>query len=313
MNDLFKSDSVKKYYVAQKIGVIGAILKKSPLYIKALDNVTFTITKDRVLTIVGESGSGKTTLGKIITTLEYPTSGNTYFKGELVTRKNAQNIRKNFDMVFQNPSTSLNPRMRIKDIVSEALGKQDSNSAKEVIERVGLPYEEIKNKQPRELSGGQIQRIAISKTIAKQAELIVLDEPTSALDESIQAQILNLLVELQNEYKLTYVFITHNIFVAKYIGDEVLVLYAGKIAEYGQASQVLGNPFHPYTQLLISSVPSINSKELKPPDGDAPSLIDRPLGCSFHPRCPFVMNKCREEEPPLTKQGNSLVACWLYE
>lgn len=335
MSELYRFEDVQKYYLARKRGIIDDILRVPKIYVKALDGVTLTIPTGKVVSIVGESGSGKTTLGKIAVTLESPTKGNLIYNGENVTKKNFANVRKHVDMVFQNPSTSLNPKMKVKDIVKESLLNLEPNDRKEfmgeakaqgitfetllenkaedAISQVGLIYKEVKNKQARELSGGQVQRVAIARSIIKKPDLLVLDEPTSALDESIQAQVLNILVDLQEKFHLTYLFITHNILVAKYVSDYMIVLYAGKIVEYGPTDSVMSKPLHPYTQLLLSSVPTIDKKEVKPPVGDVPSLINLPTGCRFHPRCPFVMAKCKTDDPPLSKQGEYEVACWLYE
>ncbi len=313
MSEIIRLDNVEKYYLAQKRGLIDSMVRVPKIFVKALDGVSISMERGGVVAIVGESGSGKTTMGKIITTLERPTKGDVYFEGVKIEKKNYKETRKKLDMVFQNPSTSLNPKMKVKDIVSEPLGHFDEKQVSEVIAQVGLTYNEVKNKQARELSGGQVQRIAIAKALMKRPELLILDEPTSALDESIQAQVLNLLVDLQEKYKLTYLFITHNILVAKYISDFITVLYAGKVVEYGTTDDVLSKPLHPYTQLLLSSVPTTDTKEVKPPTGDVPSLINLPSGCRFHPRCPFVMEVCKTKDPPLRNNGNNKVACWLYE
>jgi len=313
MSEIIRLDNVEKYYLAQKRGLVDTIIKVPKIFVKALDGVSISISQGSVVAIVGESGSGKTTLGKIITTLENPTRGEVFFEGIKVEKKNYVEIRKKLDMVFQNPGTSLNPKMKIKDIVSEPLGHFDEKKVSDVINEVGLSYNEVKNKQPREMSGGQVQRVAVAKALMKQPNLLVLDEPTSALDESIQAQVLNLLVDIQEKFKLTYLFITHNILVAKYISDFITVLYAGKIVEYGPTEDVLSKPLHPYTQLLLSSVPTTDTREVKPPIGDVPSLINLPSGCRFHPRCPFVMEVCKTKDPPLRNNGNNQVACWLYE
>jgi len=313
MSEIIRLDNVEKYYLAQKRGLVDTIIKVPKIFVKALDGVSISISQGSVVAIVGESGSGKTTLGKIITTLENPTRGEVFFEGIKVEKKNYVEIRKKLDMVFQNPGTSLNPKMKIKDIVSEPLGHFDEKKVSDVINEVGLSYNEVKDKQPREMSGGQVQRVAIAKALMKQPNLLVLDEPTSALDESIQAQVLNLLVDIQEKFKLTYLFITHNILVAKYISDFITVLYAGKIVEYGPTEDVLSKPLHPYTQLLLSSVPTTDTREVKPPVGDVPSLINLPSGCRFHPRCPFVMEVCKTKDPPLRNNGNNQVACWLYE
>jgi len=335
MSEICRLEDVQKYYLAQKRGLLDSLLGVPKIFVKALDGVTISVPREKVVAVVGESGSGKTTMGKILITLEKPTKGSAFFEGKKIERNTYVEVRKNVDMVFQNPSTSLNPKMKVKDIVVEPLLHielerrkellEEAKSAgityeallykkvEEVIGQVGLAYNEVKNKQARELSGGQVQRVAVAKALIKRPELLVLDEPTSALDESIQAQVLNILVELQDHYKLTYVFITHNILVAKYISDFIVVLYAGKIVEYGQTQEVLAKPLHPYTQLLLSSVPTTDVKDVKPPVGDVPSLINLPPGCRFHPRCPFVMEKCKTEDPPLINYGNYQVACWLYE
>ncbi len=311
--DIIKFENVKKYYPAEKITFIDRLRKEKIKYIKALDNININVKRGTVLGVVGESGSGKTTMGKIMVTLELPTEGRVYFNGKTVDKNNLNEMREKIDMVFQNPYTSLNPRLKIREIISESAKKIDEESIKESLENVGIPYEESKNKTIRELSGGQIQRVAIAKALIKRPELIILDEPTSALDESVQAQILNILVDLQQEYNLTYVFITHNINVARYISDYIAVIYTGKIVEYGPMQEVLDNPQHPYTKSLINSIPSFKSKELNPPKGEIPSLINLPRGCTFNPRCPFAMEKCRVEEPKVVDVGNSKVACWLYE
>ena len=202
--------------------------------------------------------------------------------------------------------------MKVIELLTESLGRFDKDKINEVLVSVGLNYEDIENKDPRELSGGQIQRIAIARALIKNPEVIILDEPTSALDESVQAQILNILADAQKTRSLTYLFITHNILVARYISDFIIILYSGKIFEYGPTEKIISKPLHPYTQLLMSSIPTTNSKILKPPEGDVPSLINPPTGCRFHPRCPFVMEKCKTEEPKVSRQGEVLVSCWLY-
>ncbi len=335
MSEIYRFEDVEKYYLARKRGIIDDLLRVPKIYVKALDGVTLSIPAGKVVAIVGESGSGKTTLGKIAVTLESPTKGNLVYNGDPINKSDISKVRKHVDMVFQNPATSLNPKMKVKDIVKESLlnlepGERKEfqaeakslgityeqlleKKAEEAIAQVGLIYDEVKNKQARELSGGQVQRVAIARSIIKHPDLLVLDEPTSALDESIQAQVLNILVDLQEKFKLTYLFITHNILVAKYVSDYIIVLYAGKIVEYGPTDNVLTKPLHPYTQLLLSSVPTTDRKEVKPPVGDVPSLINLPSGCRFHPRCPFVMEKCKTDDPPLRKEGEYQVACWLYE
>lgn len=313
MGEIYRLESIKKYYDASKQGVLGKIMRKPPRYARALDDISLTLNENSIMAVVGESGSGKTTLGKVISTIENQTSGNRYFKGQEVTKANLSSVRKKVDVVFQNPSTSLNPRVKISELISESLDKKDEDRVQSVLEGVGLPFKEVRNKQPRELSGGQVQRVAIAKALVKNPELIVLDEPTSALDESVQSQVLNILTDLQREYRTSYLFITHNILVAGYMSETILVLYAGRIMEQGNTEEVLSKPMHPYTQLLLASIPKTTSKEVVSPTGDVPSLIDVPKGCRFHPRCPFVMEKCKTTEPPLIAQGNYKISCWLYE
>ncbi|WP_338604244.1 ABC transporter ATP-binding protein [Sulfolobus tengchongensis] len=312
-NVLYKAIDIKKYYLASKRGTLETLARKPPIFVKALDGINVDIKKGEVLGVVGESGSGKTTLGRILATLEKPTSGRLIFMGTEVNDKNTIQVRKHIHMVFQNPMTSVNPRMKVKDIVKEAMKDKSEEKVKELLAEIGLDYNYVKDKYPRELSGGQLQRVAIARALAKEPEFLILDEPTSALDASVQAQILNLLVDLQRDRKLTYLFITHNISVARFISDRVIIMYAGKVVEEGSAKEVISEPLHPYTQSLLNSVPELGKKELKPPSGEVPSLINPPNGCRFHPRCPFVMQTCKEREPPLVEVNGRKVACWLYE
>jgi peptide/nickel transport system ATP-binding protein len=312
MDEVFEVKNVKKLFLASKIGILEKLFGAKPVYVDALDNVNLVIHKGTTLGVVGESGSGKTTLGKVLATLEDPTEGEVFFEGVRIAKSNVGIVRDKVSMVFQNPATSVNPRMKVIDLLAEALGKFDKDRITDVLDSVGLNYKDIENKDPRELSGGQIQRISIARALIKNPEVIILDEPTSALDESVQAQILNILTDAQRTRKLTYLFITHNILVARYISDYIVILYSGKVFEYGPAEDVISKPLHPYTQLLMSSIPTTSSKVLKPPEGDVPSLINPPAGCRFHPRCPFVMEKCKTEEPKVSKQGEVLVSCWLY-
>ncbi|ARM75429.1 ABC transporter ATP-binding protein [Acidianus manzaensis] len=315
MDELFRVVGLKKYFLGGKYGVFEKLFREKPVIVKALDGIDLEIYHNEVLGMVGESGSGKTTLGRVLATLENPTEGEIYFEGEKITQKNIDKIRKQVQMVFQNPSSSIDPRMRIFDIVAEPLRKVNETEKRErvkkVLEDVGLDYDYVSNKYPRELSGGQLQRIAIARAIITEPIFLVLDEPTSALDVSVQAQILNLLVKIQKEKELTYMFITHNINVARYISDRIGVLYAGKLTEIGNAEDIISSPKHPYTQSLINSIPSLTRRELNPPKGEVPSLINPPTGCRFHPRCPFAMDICSKKEPPLFDVNGRKVACWL--
>jgi peptide/nickel transport system ATP-binding protein len=312
MSEIFRFENVKKLYPVQKKQLLDTITRRKIPNVRALENINLTIETGKILSVVGESGSGKSTLGKIVATIEEPTEGKIYYEGKEINKNSIRNVRKNVSMVFQNPSTSINPRMKVKDLVSEPLGKFNEEAVKNVLNSVGLDYDDSKDKQPREFSGGQVQRIAIARALIKEPKLLVLDEPTSALDESIQAQMLNLLISIQKKKNLTYIFITHNIGVAKYISDEMIVIYAGQAVEIGDTKKILETPQHPYTQLLISSIPSFNSKEVASPVGDVPSLINPPEGCRFHNRCPFVMEICKTREPGYTDVNGVKVLCWLY-
>ena len=306
-------------------------------YVKAVDGVSLTIQQGKTLALVGESGCGKTTVGKSILQLIPPTAGSVRYNGrELVglERKRLREMRAEFQLIFQDPYSSLNPRMRIVEIIEEGMNalnleddgkgthrqpanrgtpKQEELDA--LLESVGLPPE-TKWRYPHEFSGGQRQRIAIARALAVHPKLIVCDEPTSALDVSVQAQILNLLKELQNSLGLAYLFITHNISVVEYLADEVAVMYLGRIVEYGSVDEVLNNPRHPYTQALLSAVPVIeleSKRHIIHLHGDLPSPANPPAGCHFHPRCPHVMPICRETYPATsTFSSTHSTRCYLY-
>ncbi|AWR96274.1 ATP-binding cassette domain-containing protein [Acidianus sulfidivorans JP7] len=315
MNELITAVGLKKYFIVSGNDLLDKILRRAVITVKALDGIDLEIYEKETLGVVGESGSGKTTLGRILVTLDKPTAGEIYYRGEKITSKNLKEIRKKMSIVFQNPATSIDPKMRIFNVVAEPLRRVNSEEkrklVKEALESVGLDFDYVANKYPKELSGGQLQRVAIARALITNPEFIVLDEATSALDASVQSQILNLLVKIQREKGLTYMFITHNINVARYISDRIAVLYAGKLMEIGDSESVISSPKHPYTQSLIASVPSLNNRDLKPPSGEVPSLINPPPGCRFNPRCPFVMEICKKQDPPLFEYNGRKVACWL--
>jgi len=276
------------------------------------------IGSGEVLALVGESGSGKTTLGRMLATLETITRGEIYFMNQKMTKKSWKKVRRQVQMVFQNPTDSLDPRMPIKDIVTEPLHKSGTSRQDKdamfgsALALVGLDADTFAQRRPRDLSGGQRQRVAVARAIISSPTFIVLDEPTSALDASVQAQVLNLLSRIHDELKLTYLFITHNISVARFISDRIAVMYAGKVIEIGPTEEVISNAKHPYTQALLRSVPTIQTQEVVPPEGEVPSLVNLPSGCRFHPRCPNAMDICKQQEPPLKKVGKAEAACWLY-
>ena len=316
---VFKTQGLTKWFEAGKRSFLMSLLSRGPrAYVKAVDGVDFEIAPGEVLALVGESGSGKTTLGRMLVTLETPTDGDIYFMGQKLGKKQRKKVRRQVQMVFQNPTDSLDPRMPIKDIVTEPLArshasKQDKQAQFETaLSLVGLDAKTFAQRRSRDLSGGQRQRVAVARAIVSNPTFIVLDEPTSALDASVQAQVLNLLAKIHDELKLTYLFITHNIAVARFISDRIAVMYAGKVVETGPTEEVISKPKHPYTQALLKSVPTIQTHEVVPPAGEVPSLVNLPTGCRFHPRCPYVMDICRQTEPPLKKSGDIDVACYLY-
>jgi oligopeptide/dipeptide ABC transporter ATP-binding protein len=295
------------------------VLSRKRKFMRVLDNVSFSVLKGETLGIVGESGSGKTTLARILLGLIKPNSGKVTFMGEDLFKLRKLN-KLEVQAVFQDPDSSLDPMLQVKDIVSEPLlnekmSKEEvKKSVIEMLNRVGLS-EEIMNRYPFELSGGQKQRVAIARALIKKPKFIVLDEPTSALDVSIQAQLLNLLIKLQEEFGLTYLFISHNVNVVNYVSDRVAVIYAGQLVEIGAVDDLINNPLHPYTKLLSACVPHPNPENrITVKDfGEVPSLINPPSGCRFHPRCPYAMEICKKISPKLEKISEThWVACHLF-
>ncbi|MCF6325510.1 MAG: ABC transporter ATP-binding protein [Gammaproteobacteria bacterium] len=292
----------------------------------AVDGLSLQIEKGRTLALVGESGCGKTTVGKAILQLNRPTSGEVLFEGDDLTQISDIGLRfrrKDFQIIFQDPFSSMNPRMKVVDIIREGmvtLGIGGSNAEQlsrvdQLLVQVGLPLN-VRDRYPHEFSGGQRQRICIARALAVNPKLIICDEPTSALDVSVQAQILNLLKELQQTMGLSYLFITHNLSVVSYLADEVAVMYLGRIVEQGTVDDVLNNPQHPYTQALISAIPVIDKADgrtLIRLEGDLPSPASPPAGCHFHTRCPKAMAQCGERYPQRSNLSNShRVNCFLY-
>ncbi|MFD0869899.1 peptide ABC transporter ATP-binding protein [Chlamydia abortus] len=295
-------------------------------YLRAVNDVSFTIQKGETFSIVGESGCGKSTTGRLITNLLTPSEGEIWFNGQEISKLNANQmrpLRKQMQMVFQDPYASLNPRMKIKDIVGEPLLIHESMSAAErekevhkLLEVVGLNSFHGE-RYPHEFSGGQRQRVGIARALAVKPSLIVADEPVSALDVSIQSQVLNLLQDLQEEFALTYLFISHDLSVVEHISDRIGVMYLGSMVEVADKETLYDKPLHPYTQALFSSVP-VPDPRLKRErivlKGDLPSPVDPPSGCRFHTRCPSCMEMCKTKVPEFKEVApNHYVACHLYE
>ncbi len=293
--------------------------------IRAVDDISFTILKGQTLGLVGESGSGKTTTGRVISRLTEPTAGRVIYDGiDLTTLRGKQlkRMRRRIQMIFQDPSSSLNRRKTAGQIVSEPLhihrianAKGMDDKISEVMEMAGLSRRFV-NRFPHEMSGGQRQRVGIARALAADPEFIICDEPVTALDVSIQAQILNLLMSLQQKLSLTYLFIAHDLSVVKHVSDRVAVMYLGKLVEIAETGALFERPKHPYTQALLAAIPKPDPKA--PPRkalyGEVPSPIDPPSGCRFHPRCPqFIGEVCRTVPPPeVTLEDGTQVSCHLY-
>jgi oligopeptide/dipeptide ABC transporter ATP-binding protein len=293
------------------------------LVVHAVDDVNLGLGKSETLGLVGESGCGKTTLARTILMLTRPTSGKIFLGGVEITElrdNDLKKIRRKIQPVFQDPYSSLDPRMRTRDIVAEPLvatGVKDRNTitklARESLDRVGLKPEHL-DRFPHEFSGGQRQRIGIARALITSPDLIVLDEPTSSLDASIQAQVLNLLKDLQRELGLSYLLISHNMNVVYHMSNRIAVMYLGKIVEYGETEQIVGSPRHPYTAALLTAVPKPDPKlrkDLFEIKGEVPSPVDPPKGCRYHTRCPRATKECTEQEPLLAETENKhFVACF---
>jgi len=305
---LLQVDGLKVHFPVRR-----GLLQRTVGHVRAVDDVSLAIEAGRTLALVGESGCGKTTVGKALLRLTEPTAGSVVLDGEAVTARNLAALRRQLQMVFQDPFSSLNPRMRVADILLEgmdALGVgaagQRRAAVARLLQQVGLP-DDAGGRYPHAFSGGQRQRIAIARALAVSPRLVICDEPTSALDVSVQAQILNLLKDLQDALGLAYLFITHNLAVVEYLAHQLAVMYLGRIVEHGPAAEVLRAPRHPYTQALVSAVPRIEPHAggtVIRLAGDQPSPLNPPDGCHFHPRCPHAGEICRRTYPDRTELGD---------
>ncbi len=317
---LLEVTDLKKHFPIHR-----GLMQRVTGHVKAVDGISFQINEGETLGLVGESGCGKTTAGRTLLRLYEPDAGQIRFDGRDVTDvkgSELRNLRREMQIVFQDPYSSLNPRMTIRDIVEEGLvvhnlGTREERLARvqDVLEKVGLDPTYI-NRYPHEFSGGQRQRISVARALILNPRFIVLDEPVSALDVSIQSQIINLLNELKDEFQLTYLFISHDLSVVEYISDRVAVMYLGEIVEMTTSEQLYENPLHPYTKALLSSIPLNSPSEKKERivlEGDVPSPIHPPSGCRFHPRCPLAMGHCNQEPPRQLDLDGHLVSCYAVE
>lgn len=319
---LLRLENLSKWFVLKR-GFLG----KS--YLKAVNDVSFDLSRGETFGLVGESGCGKTTLGRLIVRIYEPTSGEAIFHDNgtevdlfKLSEKQFQPYRKKIQMIFQDPYGSLNPRLTVFQIVTEGLGsqytqKEKKDLAMQVLSDVGLRPEYLM-RYPHEFSGGQRQRISIARALIVRPQLLICDEPVSALDVSVQAQVINLLMSLKERYNLTYLFIAHDLAVVKHVSDRIGIMYLGRIVEIAKSDEIFSNPLHPYTRALISSVPVPNPRlrklhSVEPIRGEISSPIDPPDACLFAPRCPYAMKVCSERFPELrATDGSHRVACFLY-
>jgi oligopeptide/dipeptide ABC transporter ATP-binding protein len=321
LGPLVRTEDLSKEFPAGSLDLLG----RKRLVVHAVDGVNLAIMPGETLGLVGESGSGKSTLGRLVLKLLEPTAGRVFFEGRDlagVSRRDLRALRRQMQLVFQDPYASLNPRMRVRSIVGEGIeihklarGREKEERIVSLLEMVGMGADALE-RYPHEFSGGQRQRIGIARALAVNPRFLVLDEPVSALDVSIQAQIINLLQDLQERLHLTYLFIAHDLRVVEHISQRTAIMYLGKIVELADRDEIYANPRHPYTRALLSAIPTIDTankpERIKLP-GEMPSPMNPPSGCAFHPRCPYAKDVCTNVEPKLeTGRGGHAVSCHVF-
>ncbi|TMM50628.1 ABC transporter ATP-binding protein [Sulfitobacter sabulilitoris] len=318
---LVSVDRLTRVFDVSKPWLNRVVERRKKAFLTAVSDVSFEIEERRVYALVGESGSGKSTIGKMLVGLLNPSSGSVKIRDVDLAResdaKKIDDVRRDIQMIFQDPYASLNPRWRVRDIIVEpvaARGGDTEGMAERLLEQVGLSARDA-GKFPHEFSGGQRQRICIARALASEPKLIVCDEPTSALDVSVQAQVLNLMSDLKDEFGLTYLFISHDLTVVQHMADTIGVLYLGRLVEEATPQELFDDPKHPYTQMLLDAAPQLDGfgREVTPPTGEIPDPINPPPGCAYHPRCPLAAPVCSRERPEMRPLRGARVACHMAE
>jgi peptide/nickel transport system ATP-binding protein len=318
---LVKVKNLSRVFDVPKPWLNRVIERRSKAFLTAVSEVDFEVEPRSTYALVGESGSGKSTIGKMLVGLLKPTNGVVEIEGiDLASETDAAKIdaiRSDIQMIFQDPYASLNPRWRVRDIIVEPVASRGGNTeglAERLLEQVGLSVQDA-GKFPHEFSGGQRQRICIARALASEPNLIVCDEPTSALDVSVQAQVLNLMSDLKDDFGLTYVLISHDLTVVRHMADKIGVLYLGRLVEEASPEDLFETPKHPYTQMLLEAAPQMDGfgREVQPPEGEIPDPINPPSGCAFHPRCPIAQEVCKRDRPAMRQINGIRVACHLAE